>query len=306
MAYMNTASKAVLDYASRYREELLYNRYQAGRDQIAYYAEHPPYAYFMAADQRDPVAVVELLRRLAALGAPVKRLTSEVTYQGVTWAPGTWVVETSHEYGEMVRALLEVQAYPDLREFPEGPPSQPYDVAGWTLGYLMGVRVVEGREPLTDDLLQAMEEVRGEAVEWQSMAGSVDDSGRAIPIDEFTADGSRPDVASFDSPVDHGFNDNAVAAAILPPAGRLRGSGGSLLLDPAQNNTYRAINEAWRRGGSVRFQDGDNPRYSVRPAHRVPNGGHLPTAACLATRRTKGTPAVCCWALPPFCCRRKN
>ena len=35
VAYMQTASLAVLEYASRYKESLLFNRYMAGRDQIA-------------------------------------------------------------------------------------------------------------------------------------------------------------------------------------------------------------------------------------------------------------------------------
>ncbi|MGH7655977.1 MAG: M14 family zinc carboxypeptidase, partial [Gemmatimonadaceae bacterium] len=43
--YMRTASMAVLDYASKYREELLWNRYQAGRNAINKYSQNPPYAY---------------------------------------------------------------------------------------------------------------------------------------------------------------------------------------------------------------------------------------------------------------------
>ncbi len=35
VAYMQTASLAVLEYASKYKESLLFNRYMAGRDQIA-------------------------------------------------------------------------------------------------------------------------------------------------------------------------------------------------------------------------------------------------------------------------------
>lgn len=58
------ASLAVLEYAARYRESLLYNRYQAGRDQIARGRKVPPYAYAIPQEQRDPVAPVELLRRL--------------------------------------------------------------------------------------------------------------------------------------------------------------------------------------------------------------------------------------------------
>jgi hypothetical protein len=52
------------------------------------------------------------------------------------------------EFAELVRELFEVQEYPDLREFPDGPPEQPYDAAGWTLPYQFDVRVVESRSPL--------------------------------------------------------------------------------------------------------------------------------------------------------------
>jgi hypothetical protein len=47
-----------------------------------------------------------------------------------------------------------------------------------------------------------------------------------------------------------------VAAGIVPPAGRISGSGGALILDPAQNNTFRALNRAWDEGGRIRVQPG--------------------------------------------------
>ena len=58
------------------KEELLYNRYQAGRDQIRKYEREPPFAYFIAERQRDPVAAVELLRRLAFNGVRVHQLSA--------------------------------------------------------------------------------------------------------------------------------------------------------------------------------------------------------------------------------------
>src|SRR5207248_9553955 len=58
--YMETASLAVLEYAAKYKESLLYDRYQAGRDQIALGRKQAPYAYVIPQHQRDPVAAVEL------------------------------------------------------------------------------------------------------------------------------------------------------------------------------------------------------------------------------------------------------
>src|SRR5262249_19810232 len=63
--YMEVGSLATIEYAAKYKDSLLMNRYRAGRDQIAAGAIRPPYAYVVPQDQRDPVAAVELLRRLA-------------------------------------------------------------------------------------------------------------------------------------------------------------------------------------------------------------------------------------------------
>jgi hypothetical protein len=70
----------------------------------------------------------------------------------------------------------------------------------------------------------------------------------------------KDDAAAFDSVPGPGFDTNPSAAAIVPPPGRLTGSGPALSLDPAQNNSYRAINRAWKSGASVQFADG---RYIV-------------------------------------------
>ncbi|MGH7575534.1 MAG: M14 family zinc carboxypeptidase, partial [Longimicrobiales bacterium] len=134
--YMLTASFATLEYAAKYREQLLYNRYQAGRDAIRRYREQPPYAYIVPQQQRDPMAAVGLLRRLAFNGVRVYQLERAAALDGTTHAAGTWVIPMDQEFSELVRQLMEVQVYPDLREHADGPPEQPYDAAGWTLPYL--------------------------------------------------------------------------------------------------------------------------------------------------------------------------
>ena len=45
-----------------------------------------------------------------------------------------------------------MQHYPDLRESPDGPLEQPYDAAGWTLPFQMGVAVTaltDADEPMS-------------------------------------------------------------------------------------------------------------------------------------------------------------
>ncbi len=232
--YMITASTSVLDVAAKYKEDLLYNRYQAARDVMAEYREGPPYIYFIPQEQRDPVTAAEMLRRLAFNGIDVSVLTREVTVDGITHPAGTWAILMDQPNANFVRQLFEVQVYPDLREYPEGPPEQPYDVSGWTLPYQFDVRVVEGRSPVSDALLGALEPLSADPLPWQG--------------DE--------DAASWDSPPGVGFDSNPVARAIVPPEGRVRGGGSALVLDPAENNSYRALNRAWSQGGQVRFDPG--------------------------------------------------
>jgi len=232
--YMRVASLAVLDYAAKYREDVLFNRYQSGRDVIQKYSTSAPFAYFVPKSQRDPVGPVDLLRRLAFNGLRVYELTAEVKHEGVTHPAGTWVLPLDQEFGELARQVLEVQEYPDLREYPEGPPEQPYDAAGWTLGYQMDVDIIAATQPLGGDVRAAMELLSTEPTAW---------------------DADVSDAARFDATPGVGFDSDAVAAAIQPNPGRVKGSGSALLLDPAQNNSFRALNEAWQAGATVRFDE---------------------------------------------------
>src|SRR3954451_4754216 len=118
------------------------NRYRAGREQIALGGTKAPYAYVVPQDQRDPVAAVELLRRLAFSGVRVSQLSAAATVDSVTYPAGTWIVPTDQEFAAMAREVMDVQRYPDLRQYPGGPPERPYDAAGWTLPLQMGVRTM--------------------------------------------------------------------------------------------------------------------------------------------------------------------
>ena len=222
--YMRTASMAVLDYAVKYREDLLWNRYQAGRNTIAKYAANPPYAYVVPQDQRDPGNAVEMLRRLAFNGLRVHQLDREARLDGVSYAKGTWVLPMDQEFGELAREVLETQEYPDLREYPGGPPEQPYDAAGWTLPYQMDVRVVAALTPLTAEFRAAMRPVRGTPT---------DPSAAAAP-----------------------FSTDAATAGIVAPPSRVTGAGDRLALDPAQNNSFRALSRALTDGARVQYDGG--------------------------------------------------
>ncbi|HYT74711.1 MAG TPA: M14 metallopeptidase family protein [Vicinamibacterales bacterium] len=239
--YMETASLSVIEFASKYKESLLLDRYKAGRDQIALGTKSPPYAYLVARSQRDPVAAVELLRRLAFGGVRVSQLTADVTIDGVAYPAGTWIVPMDQEFAAMAREVLDVQHYPDLRQYPGGPPERPYDAAGWTLPMQMGVTVVALQTPLTSEVRAKMK-----------LLGPVQDP--KVKPSPYT--NGKTDAAPFDSVPGQGFDSEPSAAAIVPPTGAITGAGPALSLDPAQNNAYRAINRAWTSGASVSFANG--------------------------------------------------
>ena len=234
--YMETASLSVLDYASRYREHVLLNRYRAGRWQIEKYTKAPPHAYLIPQQQRDPVAPVELLRRLAFQGVRVSQLNAEATVEGVTYGAGTWVIPMDQEFAEIARQVLDVQRYPDLRESPDGPLEQPYDAAGWTLPYQMGVSSTAVMTPLTAELRARL----------TPLGLDLPTAGPVTPYETGTTD-----AAPFDSVPGLGFDSSALAAAIVPPGGKATGSGPALALDAAQNNTFAALNAAWAQKGRV-------------------------------------------------------
>ena len=251
--YMETASLATIEFAAKYKDSLLFNRYQAGRDQIALGKKQPPYAYFIPQQQRDAVAAVELLRRLAFGGVRVSALTAPLAVGAETFPAGTWVVPTDQEFAAMAREVLDTQAYPDLRQYPGGPPERPYDAAGWSLPLQMGVRVVAATTPLGDDAAGKMKTIGG-------LPGVKVKPTRYEPAVE-------KDAATFDSVPGAGFDTDPASAAIVPPEGRITGSGPVLIVDPAQNNAFKAINLAWRQGGTVQASAGPSGapiRYAIR------------------------------------------
>lgn len=241
--YMQTSSLAVLDYASKYSEVLLYNKYQAGKNTIEKYKNEPPYAYFIPQKQRDPVRPVELLKRLAFNGIKISQLNKQITFDNVVYPKGTWVIPMDQEFGELARQVLEVQNYPDLREFPGGPPEQPYDAAGWTLPLQFEVNVIAAVSPITDEVKASFLEIKGDVANWES--------------------DSEKDASKVDFVSGIGFNSNEIAAGIKPLSGTIKGSGNIALLDPKENNTFRVLAEAWKKGNKVSYT---NQKYGISGA----------------------------------------
>jgi Zinc carboxypeptidase len=175
--YMLGASMSVLDTAAKYRESLLYNRYQAARDNIARFRQEPPFAYVIPREQRDLNTAGVLVDKLLINGIEVHQATRPFAANGREYKEA-WVVLMDQPFSPLVKELFEKQEYPDLRTTPNGPPIRPYDVAGWTLPLQMGVEIVTVLKPVTAEERSGLRQIETVALP----AGGVQGTGAAYLI----------------------------------------------------------------------------------------------------------------------------
>ena len=150
VAYDKIAARAFLDHLARNREQWLRD-YGTINTRSATRTEKP-YAFVFPPDQRDPWTASELLATLYDGEVDIEVATTPFVAGDVTWPAGSHLVRLDQPAGTFAKTLLEVQAYPDLRKWPGGPPAPPYDIAGHTLPIQMGVRAVAIDQPLAADL----------------------------------------------------------------------------------------------------------------------------------------------------------
>ena len=136
------------------REDLLRNFYRVNRRAVE---RATPYAFVVPAAQRDPGAARKLLETLDFGAVEIDRAGSPITAGSVTWPAGSYVVRMQQPWSAWAKTLLERQNYPDLREYPGGPPKRPYDVTAQTLPLLMGVQVESVDRPVDGSLTRSRE-----------------------------------------------------------------------------------------------------------------------------------------------------
>lgn len=104
----------------------------------------PRQAWLITVDNVDIGAVERMVDLLEHLGIEVQQSTSQLVADERTYAPGTLVVSCAQPHSNLLNDLFE------LKEFP--PEEKAYDVSGWTLPALFGLRVVEVMRELEGDL----------------------------------------------------------------------------------------------------------------------------------------------------------
>jgi len=201
--YSMTANRAVLDVASKHREDFLFNIYRMGKNSIErgshdnwtihpkvladvqaaiakdtppgdgagrrsadaagdagdtggqaaarrgvamkYYeilrnpVNRDPRAYVIPSDQPDFLTATKFVNALIKNGITIQRATAAFQAGGKSYPAGSYVIKTAQAFRPHVLDMFEPQDHPDDIPYPGGPPTPPYDSAGWTLAYQMGV-----------------------------------------------------------------------------------------------------------------------------------------------------------------------
>lgn len=174
--YSVSLNYAILNYASRHGDELLFNSYRMGRNSVdrgrkdtwtlkpglvaqmtqgreedasisraAYDSVYrapelrDPRGYIISADQVDFPRAIAFLNALVKSGVRVHRATADFEVKGKYYPKGSYVVKTDQAFRPHVLDMFEPQDHPNDFQYPGGPPVPPYDAAGWTLAYQFGI-----------------------------------------------------------------------------------------------------------------------------------------------------------------------
>jgi hypothetical protein len=178
VAYSISFNRAVIDYASRNREHLLFNIYRMGQRAIARgsadtwtpspsrinatKANDPgawaslrkpelrdPRGYIIPANQADFPTAIKFINALREVNVTVHRATRDFSVAGKNYGAGSFVVFTAQAFRPHVMDMFEPQDHPNVIPYPGAPPTPPYDNAGWTLAFQMGVAFDRILEPFS-------------------------------------------------------------------------------------------------------------------------------------------------------------
>jgi len=178
--YSISLNYAVLNYATRYKDELLYNIYTMGRHSIEagskdnwtlYPKKSEALSELLKTEKvtgkldsfqltvfnkvyknpvtRDPrgyiipinqsTTAIQFVNILIKSGIKVHRANADFTVGTKKYLAGAYIVKTNQAFRPHVLDMFEPQDHPNDFLYPGGPPVRPYDAAGWTPAFTMGI-----------------------------------------------------------------------------------------------------------------------------------------------------------------------
>ncbi len=139
--YMEAGAFALLEHAAENREEWLRSFLHIGQKAVAKWDRWPD-AWVIPSGQKNTTSVQEVLRVLTTGDVEVRKAAQPFQAAGRTFPAGSWVIPMHQPYASFAETMLERQDYPDLRQYPGGPPKRPYDVTAHTLPLLLDMEAV--------------------------------------------------------------------------------------------------------------------------------------------------------------------
>jgi hypothetical protein len=99
-----------------------------------------PRGYIIPSDQADFATATKFVNALIKNGIEVMRATSSFQVAGKTYPVNSFVVKSAQAGRPFILDMFQPQDHPNDFQYPGGPPIPPYDIAGWTLAFQMGVQ----------------------------------------------------------------------------------------------------------------------------------------------------------------------
>ena len=152
--YQISASLALLEHGARNRDYWLQNFLAVNRRAVA---RKEPFAVVVSADQKDPVTAAKFLEVMKWNAVEVQRAKAAFTADGKSYPAGSYVISMQQPSSGIAKSLTERQKYPDLRQYPGGPPQRPYDVTAHTLPLLLNVDATAVKDSFNADLEKVSE-----------------------------------------------------------------------------------------------------------------------------------------------------
>jgi hypothetical protein len=102
--------------------------------------DRDPRGYIIPADQPDFLTATKFVNALIKTGIAIQRATAPFSVGSKNYPAGSYVVRTAQAFRPHILDMFEPQDHPNDIPYPGGPPTPPYDNAGWTLAYQMGIK----------------------------------------------------------------------------------------------------------------------------------------------------------------------
>ena len=116
-------TQSLIKTAALHKEDLLLNFYQMCKDSIEKIEKDQPYAFVIPAKQHDYPTMLKMLEVLQMGGVEIQQAKADFVADGKFYPAGSFVVKMAQPYKAFAWAMLEKQKYPDMRQYPGGPPA---------------------------------------------------------------------------------------------------------------------------------------------------------------------------------------